>query len=85
MVVFVYIQDTLKFININLQKHCKEPDIEITAVQLDLIEKKVIIFSGNFDYFLNTLDNIFNSLHKHKPEFIIFGDININNLDTNNK
>ena len=60
--VCIYIQDTLKFINFNLQKHCKEQDIEIVAVQLDLIKKKVIIFSihrtpsGNFDYFINRLD-----------------------------
>ena len=41
--------------------------------------------SGNFDYFLNTLDNILNSLNDHKTEFIICRDININYLDTNNK
>jgi meiotically up-regulated gene 157 (Mug157) protein len=40
---------------------------------------------GNFDYFLNTLDNILHSPHKHKTEFIICGDININYLETNNK
>jgi hypothetical protein len=34
--VCIYIQEALKFTNINLQKHCKEQDIEITAVQLKL-------------------------------------------------
>ena len=58
---------------------------------MDLIKKKVIIVTvyrapaGNFDYFLNTLDNILNFLHNHKTEFIICGDVNINYLDTNNK
>ena len=58
---------------------------------MDLIKKKVIIFSiyrassGNFDYFLNTLDYILNSLHIHNTKFIICEDININYLDTNDK
>jgi len=89
--VCIYIQEALKFINISLQKHCKEQDIEITAVQLKLNKKNVIILcvyrapSGDFDYFLNKLDYILNSLHNYKTEFIICGDININYLGTNNK
>ena len=85
----IYFQETLKFTNINLQKLCKEQDIEIAAVQLKLNEKNVIILclyrtpSGNFDYFLNKLGNILNSLHNHKTKFIICGDINY--LETNNK
>ena len=42
--VCIYIQEGLKFTNISLQKHCKEQVIEITAVQLKLKEKNVIIF-----------------------------------------
>jgi len=42
--VCIYIQEALKFTNISLQKHCKEQDIEITAVQLKLHKKNVIIF-----------------------------------------
>ena len=86
-----YIHESLKFTNISLQKFCKEQDIEICAVQLKLKEKNVIILcvyrapSGNFDYFLKTLDNILNSLYNHKTEFIINGDININYLETSNK
>jgi hypothetical protein len=41
--------------------------------------------SGDFDYFLNKLDNILNSLHNYKTEFIICGDININYLGSNNE
>jgi len=63
----------------------------LAAVQLKLNKKNVIIFcvyrtpSGNFDYFLNKLDNILHSLHNYKSEFIICGNININYLGTNNK
>ena len=42
--IYIYIQEALKFTNTNLQKHCKEQDIEITAVQLKLNKKNVIIF-----------------------------------------
>ena len=60
--VCIYIQENLKFTTINLQKYCKEQDIEIAAIQIKLNNKKVIIFcvyrapSGNYDYFLNKLD-----------------------------
>jgi exonuclease III len=89
--VYIYIQEALKFTNINLQKHCKEQDIEIAAIQIKFNEKNVIIFCVyrapyvNYDYFLNKLDNILNSLHNYKTEFIICGDININYLEINNK
>jgi hypothetical protein len=87
----IYILETLKFLNIDLQKHCKEQDIEIAALQIRLNKKNVIMFfiyrapSGNFDYFLNKLDTILNSLQNHKTEFIICGDININYLGTTNR
>jgi exonuclease III len=89
--VCTYIQEALKFTNISLQKHRKEQDIEITALQLKLNKKNVIIFcvyrasSRDFDYFLNKLHYILNSLHTYKTEFIICGDINMNYLGTNNK
>ena len=88
--IYIYIQESLKFTNISLQKHCKEQDVEIIAVLLKLNKKNLIIFcvyrapSGDFDYFLNKLDYILNSLHTYKTEFIC-GDININYLGTNNK
>ena len=89
--VRIYIQESLKFTNINLQNYCKEQDIEVCSVKLKLKENNVIILcvyralSGNFDYFLNKLDNILNSLYNHKTEFIISGDLNINYLETSNK
>ena len=87
--VRIYMQESLKFTN-NLQKYCKEQDIEIYVAKLKFKEKNVIILcvyrapSGNFDYFLKTLDSILTSLHNHKTEFMS-GDININYLETSNK
>ena len=89
--VCIYLQESLKFTNINLQNYCKEQDIEMCAAKLKLNETNVIILyvyrapSGNFDCFLKTLESILNSLHNQKMEFIISGDININYLEKSNK
>ena len=89
--VCIYIQEALKFTNTNLQKHCKEQDIEIAALQLKLNKKNIVILciyrapSVDFDYFLNKFHDILNSLHNYRMEFIICGDINMNYLETNNK
>ena len=40
--VCIYIQENLKFTKINLQKHCKEQDMEIAAVQLKQNKKNLI-------------------------------------------
>jgi hypothetical protein len=42
--IYIYVQEALKLKNISLQKHCKEQDIEITALHLELNKKNVIIF-----------------------------------------
>jgi hypothetical protein len=39
----------------------------------------------NSDYFLNKLDSILNSIHRHNLEFIICGDKNKNYLETSSK
>jgi hypothetical protein len=39
--VCIYIQEALKFTNINLQKHCRDQDIEIAALKLKLNKKKI--------------------------------------------
>jgi exonuclease III len=53
--------------------------------------EKVIILciyrapGGNYNYFLNKLDCILNSLHRYNSEFILCGDININYLESNSR
>ena len=88
--VSIYIHHKLPFSKINLLKHCKEQDIEICAVQLKLQENTVIILclyrapSGNLELFLDTLNNILNSLLKLKIEFIICGNIHIKYMEMSN-
>jgi len=61
------------------------------VIQFNIQKEKVIIFCiyrvpcGNFDWFLNKLEIILNSFYKHNLEFIIYGDININYLESNTK
>jgi exonuclease III len=81
--VCIYVHGSLKFTNINLLKYSKEQDIEIAAIQLNIQRGKVIILCvyrapcGNSEYFLNKLEIVLNSFHKHNSEFITCGDINI--------
>ena len=88
--VCIYVHKSLKFTNINLLKYSKEQAIEIAAIQLNIQKSKVINICiyrapcGSFECFLDKLEIILNSLHKHNSEFKC-GDININYLELNNK
>jgi len=88
--ICIYVRESLKFTNTDLLIYSKVQDIEIAAIQLNIQKRKVIVCiyrapCGNFECFLNKLEIILNSLHKHNSEFIICGDININYLESNNK
>ena len=56
--VIIYVHSSLKFTNIDLSEYCKEKDIEICAVKLNINSLTVCIIaiyrapSGNFNYFL---------------------------------
>ena len=68
------------FSNISLLKYCKEQDLEIAAIKFN--KKNITVAClyrapmGEFDYFLNQLDIILNSVHNLKMEFILYGDLN---------
>jgi exonuclease III len=89
--VCIFVHEDYKFTILNLQKFSKERDIEIAAIKLELNKVRIIVLCiyrspvGDFDYFLNKLDSILNSLHKFNSEFIICGDFNINYLENNNR
>jgi hypothetical protein len=81
----IYVHNSLKLSNIDLSKHCKEKDIEICAVNLNLSSSTVCIVticrfpSGNFNYFLQSLDNVLQALYT-AFHIIFCGYININYL-----
>ena len=88
--VCIFLHENIIFSNINLIKHNKEQDLEITAVKLKLIKKNIIVAcvyrapTGNMDYFLQRIEIILNSLQNAKTEIILCGDLNINFKENNN-
>jgi hypothetical protein len=84
------VHDTLQCTNINLDKFCKEQDIEACAVRINLSSLTICIISiyrsptENFLRYLHTLDSILNFLH-NTIEIIIRRDFNINYLNDNEK
>ena len=89
--VCIFIRDNIKFSKVDTLKYCKDQDLEIAAIKLKLEKTKVIVLclyrapSGNFDYFINQLDDLLHALHSPKMKFIICGDFNINFLGINNR
>jgi hypothetical protein len=66
---------------------CKEKDLEACVIKLYLPRCNIGIVniyrssSGNFDYFLNNLETLLNSISRNSMELIICGDFKINFLN----
>ena len=81
----------MKFSPTDLYKYSKEKDIEIIGVKLQVNAIVVYIItiyrspSGNFNYFLQTLDKILQYINSHNVHIMICGDINVNYLKENNQ
>jgi len=85
--VCIYIHEDLQYFSISLDTYCKEKDIEVCAVKLNITSEQIIILaiykspSGNFTNFLKNLDSILNTWYSNETEFIICGCINTNYLE----
>jgi hypothetical protein len=85
----IYVHNSLQYTNTDLSKYCKEKDIKICTVKLIINSLNILIItvysapSGNFNYFLQQLDNILQSLSTSASHIIICGDLNINYLIEN--
>jgi exonuclease III len=81
--VCIFAHESTDFDVISTNRICKEKDLEICAVKINLPKSKIVIISiyrsptENYNYFLRKLDSFLNSLYTKKMEFIICGDINI--------
>jgi hypothetical protein len=81
----------LECTNIELDKYCKEHDIEVCMIELTSTLHNILIMtvyrapSGNFNLFPKRLDNILKSLYRVDLTFIICSDININYLTNGDK
>jgi hypothetical protein len=75
--VCIFIHNSIKFSNVSLDKYCVEKDVKVSACKLTPSNVKIIVITvyraptGNFDTFLQKLDNILNTHHNNKSEFII--------------
>ena len=64
--VFIFLQKYFPFSVINIEKFCKDKELEACALIFDVLHFKVCIITiyrspnGNFQYFIKVLDNITN-------------------------
>jgi hypothetical protein len=84
--VCVFVNENITSSSLNLETHCVDKDIEVCAVQLNLLNNKFCILiygppSGNFSKFMNYLEQALQLLYNPKIDLIICGDININYLE----
>jgi exonuclease III len=84
--VCIYVQEALRYIKIDMEKHCKDKDFEVCVIKTYFNAKCVCIIaiygapSGNFDLFISKLDTVLRKLYTVNTEYIICGDINIDYL-----
>jgi len=80
------VQESLRYVKIDLEKYCKDKDFEVCAIKIHFNTKSAYTIatyrapSGNFDLFFSKLDKIFRKLYTVTTEYIICGDINIDYL-----
>ena len=88
--VCIYVLKDIQFNTINLDQYNKEKDLKICALKLCLLSSRFTIIciyrypTGNFTYFLNQLESIFNKMYT-STEFILCGDFNVNYLNDNSR
>jgi exonuclease III len=84
--VAIFVHKNIQYSNINIDKYCKETDIEICALKLAYHELKICIITlyrsptGDIYFFLSKLDRVLHLLHNLTLHIIICGDINIDYL-----
>ena len=89
--VCIFVLKNFKYTNIDLSKCCKDQDIEVCVLKLKSTLFNACIMAvysaptGNFNLFLNRLDDIFKTLYRVDSRLIICGDINIDYITDNDK
>jgi hypothetical protein len=87
--VCIFIQDTIHYTNINMDRYSNEKDIEICAVKLHILSHTIIIITvcrspaGNIAYFRNNLEATLNQVYNNTFDIILCGDFIINYLSDN--
>ena len=84
--VCIFTYESIQFTDINIDKLCKEKDLDICAVKWHLPTSEICVITicrspfGNFQYFIDNLEKILRLIYCNNVEIIICGDININYL-----
>jgi exonuclease III len=87
----IFIHKSYRSINVDLSSCCKEQDIEICAIKLAHSSLNFCVLSlyrslsGNFDTFIDKLEEILNLLFVNPINLIICGDFNVNFMTDNTK
>jgi len=89
--VCIFLHKSYQFINVDLNSHCREQDIEIYALRLvhSLLNFCVLSLyrspTGNFDTFMEKLEGTLNLLFLNLVNLITCGDFNVNFMTDNTK
>ena len=87
----IFTQNGLICSKIDLKKYCSDQDIEICMINLQTTYTRLHIMvvyrapTGDFNLFLNRLDDSIKSIYKTKSNLMICGDINTDYLSENNR
>jgi hypothetical protein len=87
--ICVFIQKGLEYSKIDVNKYCKEQDIEICMLNLKTttFSSHIMVLyrapTGNFNLFLNRLDDSIQSIYRANLYLIVCGDVNIDYLTEN--
>jgi exonuclease III len=84
--VCIFVEESLKYVKIDLEKYCKDKEFEVCAIKFHFNTKSACIItiyrapSGEFDLFISKLDTFLRKMYTVTTEYIICGDINIDYL-----
>ena len=82
--VCIFLHKSYQFINVDINSHCQEQNIEVCAIRLVHSPLNLCVLSvyrspsGNFDIFLKKLEEILNLLFLNLVNLVICGDFNVN-------
>ena len=80
--VCIYVQESLNYMRLDLEKYCQDNNFEVCAIKINLDMKSVCIItiyrtpSGNVDLFLSKLYVVLRNLYTAVLEYIVCGDMN---------
>jgi len=89
--VCIFVQENIRYVNLNLQKYSKDKDFEACAKKIYLNNRQASIItiyrspSGNFNLFMIKLDVILRHLYMTTTELILCGVINIDHLSDSDR